>query len=343
MPMIADQLPDSLLGGLLEKADDFAVGTVKAGRGGPFAASLHVYDLDARELIQIGGMAANAVLETGMASAHAEDRLLSPENVRMLKDHLARKRGNDIAVILASSGQSCPACHAKSEVAARVLMSENLLPSGRFIVTYGATYEDTKNTALFNDEIYHQDFRRAPPERLVKVVEEKSAGLPDDVDSFFRAAKAPAALIARGGQVLATGRDCRHDDILATAEVGAIRQACARQKREGVTQPWNLDAVLYTTGGDIGPLCYAECQWANVTKVVCLGLQSHEPEAPGIDNRAFYDLMAAGNHRHNQAALVVLRQSPFSNRAQKEWRQRLDDIVKQGGSLESILYNGVGG
>src|SRR5476651_448773 len=95
--------PEDAIRRLLDDTDEFAVNTVKAGQGGPFGASVNIYNSRTGEIINIGGLRANAVLSTGIATAHAEDQALTPEIVNELEAKLAKMDKRDISVIMMSS------------------------------------------------------------------------------------------------------------------------------------------------------------------------------------------------------------------------------------------------
>src|SRR5690606_35973959 len=70
-----------------------------------------------------------------------------------------------------------------------------------------------------------------------------------------------------------------------TPEVKAIHAAIFDRKAQMAGQPWDLGgATLYTRTGDIGPMAYAECQWAHVTSWVHVRGGADFAEAPGISN-----------------------------------------------------------
>ncbi|MEJ0061650.1 MAG: hypothetical protein WDO70_00215 [Alphaproteobacteria bacterium] len=75
---ILPSVPSSIYRALLRETDLFARDNVIAGRGGPFGASLALYHHKTGKVERIGVLAANAVLATGVASAHAENEVLSP-------------------------------------------------------------------------------------------------------------------------------------------------------------------------------------------------------------------------------------------------------------------------
>ncbi len=300
---------EKILQDLLRAADHEAVKNVQSGRGGPFAASLHVYDRAKSEMIEIAPPAGNAVLETGLASAHAEDRVIAPANIRALKKTLRDVGVEAAEIYLVSSAESCPACHAKLEILARILMHEGLLQPGRFTVVYGASYDDTRDVAGFHDAPYHHDMTKPEEERLIRI--ERGSG-PAGI------APGQAAVVMPDGTVF-TADDDREDDVIATAEIGAIRAACAAGKAAGTDTPWDLrGAVLYAPVDVVGPLMYAESQWANIGRIVLTG-EAGRNEAPGVGNAALFHAVAARPYNHEASALRVMRLQPFDNRAQHEW------------------------
>lgn len=314
---MTELIPQNILKKLVDEADFAAVENVREGRGGPFGASLNIVNLTSNHVLRIGDIAGNAVLETGVGSAHAEDQALSPENVRALKANLKNMDGAKVAVVVASSGESCPACHAKIEILARILMDENLLPSGHFIVAYGATYADTLHVAGFNDEPYHADMNKPEHARLIATENMSIAQLPADVREAM--AQAPAVLSAPHG--LFMGHDERQKHFTFTPEVTAMRLACQTQKKAGAAEPWDLQrATIYTTTQAIGPLAYAEAQWANIARVVRVSSAAAVvPEAPGISNDHLFRAIATRPYNNDYSALRVVRITPFSNLGQQEW------------------------
>lgn len=315
---MTELIPPETLKKLVEEADAAAVENVREGRGGPFGASLNVVNLENHWVIRIGDVAGNAVLETGVGSAHAEDQALSPENIRALKATLKNRDPAKTAVIVASSGESCPACHAKLEILARLLVSEKLLRLGHFIVAYGASYADTKAVAGFNDEPYHADMLRPEGARLIRVETIARDRLPHAVQEGLLAHDC----VIETSSGLYPGSDERARHFTLIPEVTALRAACEDRKISGVSEPWNLQqATLYTTTAQIGPLAYAEAQWANVTRWVRVsGAESFTPtEAPDISNNDLFSAVATRPYNHSRSALFVVRISPFANRGQKEW------------------------
>lgn len=360
---IISELDPAFLAQQLEATDAFATENVRKGHGGPFGAALHIIDLDTGNATQIGTLAANAVLKTGIASQHAEAEVLSPDNQRSLREQLTILRSQNrtnLAVVCTSSGQSCPACQAKQEIIARDLAIDGLLEKGRFVVTYGATFEDTAQIAGFNDAPYVLDnllrLLGTNEKTMVKVKHRHISELPEDIKRRFIIAQADRRRIAvlDGANVSVTGKDNRTHDLFATASVEAIRNACRAQTKlmndgKSLEQPWLLgnrpeqpskEAVLYTPLKTVGPLLLAEAQWAGVAKIVCVDGISHdldaERETPDISNNAFTHACWSGYNR-DESYLTVLRLAPFENNAQIAWREKL---MREG---NAILYNGLAG
>lgn len=314
---MTDPIPQELLKKLVEEADLAAVENVREGRGGPFGASLNVINLENGHVLRIGQVAGNAVLETGVGSAHAEDQALSPENVRALKANLKDRDPSKTAVIVASSAESCPACQAKLEILARILVDERLIQLGHFIVAYGATYGDTLRVAGFNDEPYHADMLKPEGARLIRIEDVPRDQLPGAVQ--FKLQHALAVVQSHGG--LFAGQDDRHIHFTLTPEVTAMRAACQAQKNKGAEEPWDLHkATLYTTTAQIGPLGYAEAQWTNIARWVRVTDSAHiAPEAPAISNNNLFRAVTARPYNNQYSALRVMRIEPFANLGQQEW------------------------
>ncbi len=315
----AAMIDTEILKKLVEEADAAAVENVREGRGGPFGASLNIINLEKNWVIRIGEVAGNAVLETGVGSAHAEDQALSPENIRALKANLKDRDPAKTAVVVASSAESCPACHAKLEIIARILVEERLIQLGHFIVAYGATYGDTLNVAGFNDEPYHADLLKDPHERLIKIETLAMDRLPSAVQESL--VYAPAVVQADGVE-LSGGHDERDRHFTFIPEVTALRGACAMRKAKGASDPWDLHkATLYTTTAQIGPLAYAEAQWANVARwVQVTGDSTNVPaEAPQISNDDLFQAVAMRPYNNQRSALRVVRIEDFANLGQHEW------------------------
>jgi len=359
---IIPELDPSFLHQQLVATDTFATENVRQGRGGPFGAALHIIDLDTGKAIQVGALAANAVLKTGIASQHAEAEVLSPDNQRELRiklEALKAQNRTNLAVVCTSSGQSCPACQAKQEIVARDLALDGLLPKGRFVVTYGATFEDTAQIAGFNDAPYVLDnilrLTKTNEKTMVEVQHRSLDDIPEDIRARFLLAQADGRDIAflDGANVTITGEDNRAHDLFATAGVQTIRDACRKQNEmvgkdgQKLPAPWMLgnrdeaperEAVLYTSLKNPGPLLLAEAQWAGVARIVCLGgpdmTQAMARETPDVSNVEFAKACWSGYNRP-ESYLSVIRLMPFDNHAQYAWQEKL---AREG---NAILYNGL--
>ncbi len=325
---------------LLSTVDEFATANVIAGRGGPFGASLHVYTHGDETYHQIGDLSANAVLQTGMGSAHAEDQMLAPQHVEELKNFLrALPDDQEKSVILSSSGESCPSCHSKIEIVSRKLIEEGLISRGDFLLLYGATYKQTHEVAKFNDEPYLFDMQAEVPSRQIQQEFAKVSELPNEVKAAFENADRAVSVIEfPNGEFIIANED-RANDIIATSEVSVIRAAASHQKAQDMETPWDLGgARLYTSTSDIGSLGYSEGLWANISKWVTVEHSNQNnwstQEATDISNSQFFDVITTRPYNSNQEAVTVLHIKDFENKAQKKWREILDKTD------ENILYNG---
>lgn len=317
------------LGDLLTACDHAALSNVRAGRGGPFAASMHVHDRRSDAWVTVVPPCGNAVIETGQASAHAEDRVLAAAHLASLKKTLQQYEPGQANVYVVSSAESCPACHAKLEIAARQLRADGIIGPGCFHVAYGASYEETASIAGFNDAPYHHDFQNIPGTGLIKQKFLDMQDIPEPVRSFMRREGPCAVVVSQQDVDYATGE---------RPEISAIQKISAQKKKRGDPAPWDLGgAILYTCVRDIGPMAYAECQWSHVACWVTVsGCGGHveRQEAPGISNHDLFRVVAARPYTHPQSALHFLHIRPFANLAQQEW-QKLSKL----GKVQS--YNGI--
>ncbi|MDY0029100.1 MAG: hypothetical protein RBR86_04060 [Pseudobdellovibrionaceae bacterium] len=331
---------------LLIATDSFATNNVRLGLGGPFGASLHIYNTRTSEFTLVGSLCANAVLSTGLAGAHAEDQAMSPQQVTDLKAKLSAMASDidGLYVLMSSSGESCPSCHAKEQILARDLVENGLLLPDRFIVTFGATYEDTASVAGFHDLPYFLDIQKPRGEGAIALESVKFGNVPNGYGLEFEDARTPLAILISEFGVF-TGQDLRSPgNLFGDANLNAIFSANRELKKLGSEAPWDVGmgksgadnkSVLYTTDTDIGPLVYSTVQWANVGKIVSVtGTICSQPEACGIDDATFYQVIGNPEYKHPQSSLSVIRLEPFPNKAQHEWKNR----VRQMG--DGILYNG---
>lgn len=314
-------------------------------RGGPFGAALAVSVGDKLEII--GEPRGNNVVGSGIASRHAEDQALQPDNYAALATRLSQLNaaGHNPSVWVVSSGQSCPNCHTKQEIMARDLVGKNLIQPGQFKTLYGATFDETFRIAQFNDAEYADAmvFASRQPKHPGNLIRQQSAAfsaVPDGVRAILRDATAPTAVLVRQGEVYAVGSEARSaNDPYATAEVNAVRAACLRNRQEGAFASWGVDGTLYTTSRQVGPLLFAEAGWTKIDAVVAVKLPpelSHKQfdtqEVPGLRNADFLKIVAGG-YQHPQAAIGVVRDTGFVNTAQPQWERMLQVNSEQ-------LYNG---
>ncbi|MDD5586139.1 MAG: hypothetical protein PHY92_04165 [Alphaproteobacteria bacterium] len=315
-------------------------------RGGPFGAALAISLPDGTFEI-IGAARGNNVVGSGIASRHAEDQALQPDNYRALLAKLAgyNAAGLDPVVWMLSSGQSCTTCHTKQEIMARDLLRLELIRPGQFITVYGATYDETFEIAQFYDAQYADAmilFDKDPenPGNLIKHDRRKYKDVPAEVREIFAEAESPTAVVVRNGEIYAVGREERNaTDLYATPEVNAVRAACIRNRESGVFESWGVDGVLYTTTSEAGPLLFAEAGWTKISTVVSVkmpadlaGKQFETQETPGLSNRKFLGLVAQGYHTP-RAAIRVFCDLGYINTAQPKWAEVL-------AANNEILYNG---
>lgn len=325
----------------LDDVDSFALASVEKGVGGPFGAALFLYNAKSGAAEMVGAPTGNAVLSTGCGSAHAEDRILGTDTMKILRNRLkewASDRDN-LYVVMVSSAESCPACHTKEQIVARELDHAGLLPLGHFIVFFGATYKDTAEVAGFHDAPYFEDVCNGIGEGLIKVTPKGSDELNDAVRILFRGSPDPVSAVVRDGHILSISGDRRNEEApFASADYTAIQMACHDQKNNNVTQPWNLrEATLYTCSPDVGPLAYTECQWANITRIIpvtdtrCGAVN----DAKNISNETLGQVVGTAGYNHPQSAVVMVHLDGFANKAQNGWRERMEKLGN------SILYNGI--
>lgn len=330
---MTEMMLQEILKNLVEEADLAAVANVRAGRGGPFGASLNLINLTTLDVQRIGAVAGNAVLETGIGSAHAEDQALNADHISALRTALAQTGPAQACVVVASSGESCPACHAKIEILARILLDQQLILPERFIVAYGASYADTLAVAGFNDAPYHADFNQPAEQRLIAC---ENCALAELTPALQQALAQGHAVVEKGHS-LYHGSDQRPVHFTLTPEVSALRAAALAQKQQGHDSPWDLQrATLYTAAPQIGPLTYAEAQWANIARIVCVkDAPARAAEAPGVSNDALFRAIATRPYNNPHSVLRVIRINPFANQGQHEWAKL------QQSNPDLINYNGV--
>ncbi|MDD3182242.1 MAG: hypothetical protein PHD48_05500 [Alphaproteobacteria bacterium] len=335
----------------LSDVDLCAQENVLSGKGGPFAARLALFSVNeegSRSLLTEFPHATNKVLETGIASNHAEAQSLVPETVGLLKKqlrHIKQERPKDRPIIvLFSSAQPCWACLTKIEILARQLIQEELIKPKNFVLLYGATYTDTEITAGFHDYAYALDFFNVvkdPPSEasLIQYTTSPFAQAPEHVQAAFKVNPAVTAVLTLNHRTLGLGQDRRNDqDLFHTAECTAMHEASRTLKAEGQATPWNLHGShLYTLNPKIGPLTYSECQWAAVEHITSLSGAAPVPpqatmqyqESCDLSNRSFSALLVKGFNTPN-AVTHVLHDACFANLAQKAWAQHPSHILYNG-------------
>lgn len=325
----------------LVAADADALDGVARGHGGPFGAGLVVYvpTPDGGTMPILLGEDHNRVLASGFAGAHAEHNVLVG-TARRLREVLSDHRG--ALVVLYSSGESCAACRAKEEIAARRLIADGLLAPGNFAVAYGATYADAFELAGFNDGPYLEDIARPAGERAIACTALARADLPASVPAPWRTQAAPwAGVLASDGTWLCGAVDGRSDTAwFARPELGAIAAASALRQASGSATPWDLQGATLVTSSPapVGPLTYATAQWANVGRILsCTDGPAAAHDASGIDDRAFFEVIAGG-HEHPLSALrvVAVKAARPLLRAQRQWGESLAN----GSVPQEKLYNG---
>ncbi len=324
---MTDHLHDTLRG-FLDLCDAAALANVQNRNGGPFAAAVYLQDFGDGTWQNIAGPCGNAVLKTALPTAHAEDQAIAPAHQEKLRDALRGTGSERANLYLVCNAEPCPACHAKLEILARNLLQDGLLLPGRFTVVYGASYEETRDVAGFDDGAYQRDFLTPPGTGMIRCREMALADIPENVRAALRNARAAV----QAGDRIAAGDG-------PGAEVAAIQNLCRMQQAAADPTPWDLrGASLYTTAQTIGPLAYAEAQWANVThwiRITDAPLTHEMPEdAPGIGNAALFRVIGTRPYTHPDSALRFLHLTPFANRAQQEWAR----LVEAG---QVRLYNGV--
>lgn len=331
---------------LLIETDKFAARNVQLGLGGPFGASIHIYNRKTGEFILIGTLQANAVLSTGLAGAHAEDQAMKPEQILALKAKLAAMADDidDLFVLLSSSGESCPSCHSKEQILARDLVYHQLIKSGHFIVTYGATYQDTAEIAGFHDLPYFIDIQKPRGTGAIPLLSSVPSELPKEFSYLFSNTDQPLAVLVTAFGTF-TGGDLRTPDHLFINEnLRAIYAANTALKQMNADAPWDVGlgqsglanrSALYTTDTDIGPLVYSTAQWANVGKLVSVECGVHSSsEAAGITDGLLYKVVGNQDYSHTASEVHIVHIDNFPNMAQYEWRERLQE------KGDAILYNG---
>ena len=344
-------VPKDFLVGRLKAADIYAKWDVlgKNSTAGPFGASLDIYVKETGEHIFIA-VDHNRVVEKSDPGAHAEDQVIR-SSVFTLRKQLRRIKdeGNTPVVILSSSGESCDNCRSKEEILARTLIAEGLLEKGNFLVTYGATYDDTYNVAGFYDKPYATDFRRPMNEAQLPVLTVK-------MDDFIDQVREDLEILLRQGdeehavsilynpltqEAVFTSLQSnvtKSYNILKTPETSVVTDSL------GVCEKFALPEghVLITTNQNIGPMARATAQWANVSAIITLadeGLRHlGTNEAPGISNADFMRVIQAPYNSADSAITIVHLPDGFENKAQHAFADKVVKIVYNGSDAEADLH-----
>ena len=128
-----------------------------------------------------------------------------------------------------------------------------------------------------------------------------------------------AALIVRGDELVATGRNRVTPDLdpTAHAEVVAIRAAC----RE--IGDFSLAGLTLYTSCEPCPMCLATSLWARVDRVV-FAADRDDAARGGFDDREFYDLFA--RDRSTWPTAVVEARPADAERPFTTWLSKADRV-----------------
>jgi len=128
------------------------------------------------------------------------------------------------------------------------------------------------------------------------------------------------AIIVRDGKVIGKGHNCvlGSNDPTAHAEVGAIRQACAREGKPHLT-----GAILYSNFEPC-PMCLAATYWADIRKLYyCSGREVAE-KIGFMDLELYEELARLPDRRRLQASQIRL---PEMDPLLDEWRDLEDSLL----------------
>ena len=340
----------------LEDVDAFAKENVARERGGPFSARLVLFTMERSGTLipQIQfPISCNMVLETGVGSFHAEAQALNAGHIAILKQkihHLSFDTQSTPLVVLFSSAQPCMACQTKIEICARQLVHANLIQPKNFLLVYGANYEETEKIAGLHDYAYALDFFNFGNSEnthysLISHEEMAHDDVPREIHDVLINNALIEAILVRDGHIISLGYDQRTDnDYFKTSECVALHAASRALKNDGSETPWKLDgAELYSLNPQIGPLSYAECQWAAVKKIVTI-MSPHPPhtpapkhlDCPNCSNMMLFQKIAEG-YNTPWSTLTVAQDSLFENKGQREWASRMTRRYYNGHEAGSVL------
>lgn len=337
--------------------DFFAKDNVLSGRGGPFAAQLvlfaHGKDQSCTPCFELP-ISTNRVLETGIASNHAEALAMEPAHIEALKQQiktLTAEHNHEPLVVLFSSAQPCMACLTKIEICARHLVLNNFIKPKDFILIYGASYEETEKIAGFHDYAYALDFYnyKNNSDAAFHLIESGELPLelaPDHVLSLLNNNPNIESVLVTKDRITGIGFDQRTSfDLFRTSECSALQAASRTLRSEGSQTPWNLQgSSLYTLNPDIGPLSYTECQWASVQKIINLSSDTFCYEktkgldCPNCKNHELFRRLSEG-YNTPWSMVHVLRDDKFENIGQKEWASLTERVYYNGKETDDPLTN----
>lgn len=287
-----------------------------------------------KDYTDISGLQANAVLAKGI-DAHAESEALSPAIITDLRTYLSDNYSEHNYVIFSSSGESCVACASKENIVAQELVAGGLLKLGHFIVTYGATYEDTAEIAGFNDLPYLLDFQKGYGRGSIPIIDGTQYEMLEGVKrSFELSARSNIrmASVLTSDNIGFSGVDAKDISSLETAEARALRHACEDQKKRGLDTPWDLqEAVLYTMlpQGQVGSLVMSEALWCNIGKIVTYWRDDFNglsyQESTSRSNVDCFHHCAKRPYDTSSTSFVRTFHLPaaFENKAQHAWRHNI--------------------
>ena len=330
---------------MLLRADATAIQGVNAGYGGPFGAVLRVYYPNGGEMLTYDfADTHNRVRSTGFPGAHAEHNAMELAIQNGLYEFLGTHPGS--AVVLFTSGESCSNCRTKEEILARDLIANGLIQPKLFIVYYGATFDDAKQLAGFNDAPYLADFQKPPNDRKIPVeIKPLARSTPKDTGHFVQ--------VFRNNETLAAVLNgISERSVLHNYATMAIETATALQLQNDQSMPWDLNGanLMIYQGHDkitianavIGPLTYATAQWANIGKIVLAyhpDILHGKPaqDTDNIDNKNLFPIVAGPYDQSD--AVVTFATSSVRNKllAQRHW----GELLRTGQLPPTTLYNGM--
>lgn len=341
-----------------------------APKGGPFGAQNYVMNIATGQILQAGDLCANAVVQTGIVSNHAEAMAMQPDQLEKWRDAVIDVGPKDALMVQISSAESCPSCYAKQVIWHSRMAADGLIRHGQAITLFNATYSDTLQKAGFNDLPYAmaalaRTLNAEHPGLIVKTNDIDWNDLPNPVKQrFLDHTYAASGDVVEGMSVvyregtselpglIAGGIDRRppsalvYGDPFATSEVQAIRNKCRQDRDNGIFESWATPGTLYTLTPEIGALMHAEAQWGSIKDVHIIrnapeSVQRIKPtqEAAGLSNADFYKASTAGYNAIGAGVKVVRLES--ENTAQPLWPSVLAEVMGESG--HNAHYDGLAG